>query len=94
VRLVGEGFKDNEIVALRKINANRAALVVEQLALIRKHLALVEREMQKAAAQKDMLAAARWETAQPCTARWSFCVNYLGRGTRPYDWSNWDRARC
>ena len=57
MRLVGEGFKDNEIVALRKINANRAALVVEQLALIRKHLALVEREMQKAAAQKDMLAA-------------------------------------
>ena len=45
------------IVALRKINPNRAALVVEQLALIRKHLALVEREMQKAAAQKDMLAA-------------------------------------
>ena len=58
VRLVGEGFKDNEIVAMRKIHPHRAAIVVEQLALIRKHLALVEREMQKAAAQKDLLDAA------------------------------------
>ena len=55
VRLVGYGFKDNEIVALKKIHPGRAALVVSQLGLVRKHLAMIEREIQKVAAQEELI---------------------------------------
>lgn len=54
----GRGQRDwSSFSFLKKINPQRASTVVEQLALIRKHLALIEREVQKVAAQGDLLAA-------------------------------------
>lgn len=51
VRLVTSGFKDNEVVALKKINPHRAGIVAIQIGLIGKHLKLIEREIQKVVAQ-------------------------------------------
>jgi len=55
VKLVDSGFKDNEIVVLRKINPHRASIVVTQIGLISKHLKLVEREIQKVVAQGELI---------------------------------------
>ncbi len=54
VQLVGSGFKDNEIVVLKKIRPARAATIVVELGLIRKHLAMLEREVQMIAAQGEL----------------------------------------
>lgn len=54
VRLVASGFKDNEIVALKKINPHRAGIVADQIGLIGKHLKLIEREIQKVVAQSEI----------------------------------------
>lgn len=54
VKLVAGGFKDNEIVALKKINPHRAAIVATQIGLIGKHLKLIEREIQRVAAQGEI----------------------------------------
>jgi len=55
VRLVNAGFKDNEVVALKKINPHRAGIVAIQIALICKHLKLIEREIQKVVAQGEIV---------------------------------------
>jgi ParB family chromosome partitioning protein len=52
-----DGIKDNEIVILRKVDPRRAAIIVEQLALIRKDLARMEKVLQASVAQGEMLAA-------------------------------------
>ena len=57
VRLIGSGFKDSEVVALKKINPNRAAIVAVELELIRKHITMIEREIQKVAAQGELKVA-------------------------------------
>jgi len=54
VRMVASGFKDNEVVALQKINPHRAGIVAEQIGLIGKHLKLIEREIQKVVAQGEI----------------------------------------
>jgi len=54
VRMVASGFKDNEVVALHKINPHRAGIVAEQIGLIGKHLKLIEREIQKVVAQGEI----------------------------------------
>ena len=56
VRLISSGFKDNEVVALKKINPHRASIVVSQIGLISKHLKLIEREIQKVVAQGEITA--------------------------------------
>ncbi|MBI4291301.1 MAG: ParB/RepB/Spo0J family partition protein [Betaproteobacteria bacterium] len=56
VRLIASGFKDNEVVALKKINPHRAGIVAAQIELISKHLKLIEREIQKAAIQSEIAA--------------------------------------
>jgi len=56
VRLISSGFKDNEVVALKKINPHRASIVVSQIGLISKHLKLIEREIQKVAIQAEIAA--------------------------------------
>lgn len=56
VRLVCSGFKDGEVVVLKKINPHRAGIVAQQIALIAKHLKLIEREIQKVAAQAEISA--------------------------------------
>ena len=53
VRLVTSGFKDNEVVALKKINPHRAGIVAAQIALIGKHLRQIEREILKVVAQGE-----------------------------------------
>jgi ParB family transcriptional regulator, chromosome partitioning protein len=55
VRLVTSGFKDNEVVALKKINPHRAGIVAIQIGLIGKHLKLIEREIQKVVAQGEII---------------------------------------
>jgi ParB family chromosome partitioning protein len=55
VRLVASGFKDNEVVALQKINPHRAGVVAIQIGLIGKHLKLIEREIQKVVAQGEII---------------------------------------
>ena len=57
VRLVTAGFKDNEIVALKKINPHRAGIVAEQLGVIGKQLKLIERAVQKAVAQGEIVTS-------------------------------------
>jgi ParB family chromosome partitioning protein len=52
-----DGIKENEIVILRKVDPRRAAIIVEQLALIRKDLARMEKVLQASVAQGEMLAA-------------------------------------
>lgn len=54
VKLVNAGFKDNEIVVLRKINPHRASIVVQQVDVIAKHLAMIEREIQRVVAQGEL----------------------------------------
>ena len=56
VKLVTSGFKDNEVVALKKINPHRADIVAIQIGLIGKHLKLIEREIQKVVAQGEIIA--------------------------------------
>jgi len=56
VRLVASGFKDNEVVALKKINPYRAGIVVNQIGLITRHLKQIEREIQKVAVQTEITA--------------------------------------
>jgi len=56
VRMVASGFKDNEVVALQKINPHRAGIVAEQIGLISKHLKQIEREIQKVVAQGEIIA--------------------------------------
>lgn len=56
VKLVTSGFKDNEVVALKKINPHRAEIVAIQIGLIGKHLRLIEREIQKVVAQGEIIA--------------------------------------
>jgi hypothetical protein len=56
VNLVTSGFKDNEVVALKKINPHRAGIVAIQIGLIGKHLKLIEREIQKVVAQGEIIA--------------------------------------
>jgi len=56
VKLVTSGFKDNEVVALKKINPHRAGIVAIQIGLIGKHLKLIEREIQKVVAQGEIVA--------------------------------------
>ena len=56
VKLVTSGFKDNEVVALKKINPHRAGIVAIQIGLIGKHLKLIEREIQKVVAQGEIIA--------------------------------------
>ena len=55
VKLVASGFKDNEVVALKKINPHRAQIVAVQIGLIGKHLKLIEREIQKVVAQGEII---------------------------------------
>jgi len=55
VRMVASGFKDNEVVALQKINPHRAGIVAEQIGLISKHLKQIEREIQKVVAQGEII---------------------------------------
>jgi ParB family chromosome partitioning protein len=55
VKLVTSGFKDNEVVALKKINPHRAGIVAIQIGLIGKHLKLIEREIQKVVAQGEII---------------------------------------
>jgi len=57
VQLIGSGFKDNEIVVLKKIKPTRAATIVVELGIIRKHLAMLEREVQMVAAQGEFAVA-------------------------------------
>ena len=54
VRLVTSGFRDGEIVAVKKINPHRAEIVAAQIALIGKHLKLIEREILKVVAQGEI----------------------------------------
>ncbi len=54
-KLIGSGFQDNEIVVLKKINAARAANVVVEVDLMARHLAMLQRELQKSAAQAELL---------------------------------------
>jgi ParB family chromosome partitioning protein len=56
VRLIGAGFNDGEIVVLKKINPHRAAEIVTELALVKKHVTMLERELQRAATQAELLA--------------------------------------
>ena len=56
MKLVTSGFKDNEVVALKKINPHRAGIVAIQIGLIGKHLKLIEREIQKVVAQGEIIA--------------------------------------
>ena len=56
VRKVASGFKDNEVVAMQKINPHRAGIVAEQIGLISKHLKQIEREIQKVVAQGEIIA--------------------------------------
>ncbi len=52
-----DGIKDSEVVVLKKVDPRRAAIIVEQLALIRKDLARMEEVLQASVAQGEMLAA-------------------------------------
>src|ERR1019366_6101258 len=56
VKLVTSGFKDGEVVALKKINPHRAGIVAIQIGLIGKHLKLIESEIQKVVAQGEIVA--------------------------------------
>jgi ParB family chromosome partitioning protein len=56
VRLIGAGFNDGEIVVLKKINPHRAAEIITELALVKKHVTMLERELQRAATQAELLA--------------------------------------
>ncbi len=55
IELVVSGFKDGEIVVLKKINPHRAEIVAGQIALICKHLRMMEREILQAAAQSEIV---------------------------------------
>ena len=57
VKLVSSGFKDGEVVVLKKINPHRAKIVATQLGLIGKHLKLIEREIQRVVAQGEIVAS-------------------------------------
>lgn len=57
VGLANSGFQDGEIVALKKINPGRAALVADQLEQIQKHLAKIEREIRRVAVQEEFATA-------------------------------------
>jgi len=54
VILVGAGFKDGELVVLKKINPHRAAIAVDQLDLISRHVKMMQRELQMASTQSDL----------------------------------------
>jgi ParB family chromosome partitioning protein len=56
VKLVNQGFKDNEVVILKKINPHRAGILVQQVGLIAKHLAMIEREIQRVVAQGEIIS--------------------------------------
>lgn len=50
-QLVSAGFKDGEVVVARKVSADRALKMAEQLKLIRTHVLLMENQLRRAAAQ-------------------------------------------
>jgi ParB family chromosome partitioning protein len=52
-----DGISDCEVVVLRKVDPGRAAIVIEQLALIRQDLGRMEKVLQAAVAQGQVLAA-------------------------------------
>lgn len=59
-KLVGacnDGIKENEVVVLKKVDPSRAALIVQQLGLIRADLARMEKALQQSVAQGELLAA-------------------------------------
>jgi ParB family chromosome partitioning protein len=51
-----QGIRDNEVVILKKVAPGRAAVIVQQLGLIRADLARMERALQQAAAQGELAA--------------------------------------
>jgi ParB family chromosome partitioning protein len=53
-RMVAAGWKDGECIVARKVAADRAAKMADQLAAIRKHVAQMERELRTVAAQAEM----------------------------------------
>jgi ParB family transcriptional regulator, chromosome partitioning protein len=57
IRVCNDGIVDNEIVVLKKINPQRAAVLVQQLSLIRQNLGQMERALQFSAAQASLLSA-------------------------------------
>jgi ParB family transcriptional regulator, chromosome partitioning protein len=52
--ILAAGFKDNEVVLLKKINPHRAAILAEELALIQRSLALLEKSLAQAAVQDTL----------------------------------------
>ena len=53
--MVAAGFHENEIVIARKVAPDRARLMAEKLALIRKHCLDMENALRRAAAQGLLL---------------------------------------
>lgn len=53
-KLLGQGFKDGEIVVVKKINPHRAGLMAEQLTLIQGSLAKLEKALRKSAVQLEL----------------------------------------
>lgn len=51
VRLCNEGIQENDVVLVKKVNPDRAAVLVQQLGLIRKDLEKFEKALQHAAVQ-------------------------------------------
>lgn len=51
-----EGIKDNEVVALRKVDPDRASVVIQQLGLIRKDIERMEKALLHSAAQGALAA--------------------------------------
>jgi ParB family chromosome partitioning protein len=52
--LVAAGFKDGEVVAVRRVNPDNAARFADELSLIQKSLALMEGQLRKASIQADL----------------------------------------
>lgn len=57
-RMVAAGFHENEVVIARKVAPDRARLMADKLALIRKHCLDMENQLRRAAAQGLLLSDA------------------------------------
>ena len=54
VKTVDGGFKNGEVVAAQRVNPNRVEKMADQMALIRKHLTLMEADLRRVAVQRQV----------------------------------------
>lgn len=54
-RMLQHSFKDGEIVIVKKIDPYRSGLMADQIKLIQRHLAMIEKTLRSTAVQLDLM---------------------------------------